>query len=160
MMEQLAQQGPWGHPCTLTVPLRAPVPPCLGDEVGVAHDGADEEAVVGGLGARLHPGSSQVEVHPVAGTGDGRQLEVPHAAQLQLESERRLQVPVDPILRELSGTAVSQGGAGAAPALPPPDLTSSLALNVKNLGNSLCSKREREDNVNRPGSQRIVLILH
>lgn len=67
----------------------------------MAHDGADEEAVVGGLSARLHFGSTQVEMHLVVGAGNGRQVEVAHAAQLQLEGERRLQVPVDAVLCKL-----------------------------------------------------------
>lgn len=73
----------------------------LGDEIGVADDGSDEEAVVGDLGALLHAGGPQVQVHLVVGAGDGGQGEVPHAVQLQLEGQSRLQVPVDPILLEL-----------------------------------------------------------
>lgn len=65
------------------------------------HNGADEEAIVGGLGARLHFGCPQVEVHLVVGTGDGCQVEVAHAAQLQLEGQRRLQVPIDAVLCKL-----------------------------------------------------------
>lgn len=106
----------------------------------MAHDGADEEAVVGGLGARLHLGSPQVEVHLVIGAGNGRQVEVAHAAQLQLEGQRRLQVPVDAVLCKLarhggvSERLLSQRRTGSALSAA---LTSSLALNVKNFGNCL-----------------------
>ena len=134
-----ATPAPETHP-----PLPAhpgdPAAPCLGDEVRVAHDGADEEAVVGGLSARLHFGSPQVEMHLVVGAGNGRQVEVAHAAQLQLEGKRRLQVPVDAVLCKLarhgrvSERPVSQRRMGSALTA---DLTSSLALNVKNFGNSL-----------------------
>lgn len=117
-----------------------PALPCLGDEVRVAHYGTDEEAVVGGLGACLHLGSPQVEVHLVIGAGNGHQVEVAHAAQLQLEGQRRLQVPVDAVLcklaqhRGVSKWPVSQRQMDSALTVT---LTSSLALNVKNLGNSL-----------------------
>lgn len=117
-----------------------PVVPCLGDEIRVAHDGADEEAVVSGLSARLHFGSPQVEMHFVVGTGNGRQVKVAHAAQLQLEGKRWLQVPVDAVLCKL----VQHGGVSERPVRQcwmgsalSAALTSSLALNVKNFGNSL-----------------------
>lgn len=102
------------------------------------HNGTDEEAIVGGLGARLHLGCPEVEVHLVVGTGDGCEVKVTHAAQLQLEGQRRLQVPVDAVLCKL----VQRGVRGAIQTDPAPSqlgdsFTSSLALNVKNFGNSL-----------------------
>lgn len=73
----------------------------LSDQVRVADDGPHKEAVVGDLGAHLHPGGAQVQVHLVVGARDGRQGEVAHAIELQLESQRWLQVAVDPVLLEL-----------------------------------------------------------
>jgi len=72
----------------------------------VAYDGTDKEAVVGDLCPLLDARGSQVQVHLVVGAGHGRQVEVPHAVQLQLEGQRRLQVTVDAVLLELS-TAVA-----------------------------------------------------
>lgn len=73
----------------------------LGDEVWVADDGAHKEAVVCDLGAHLHAGGAQVQVHLVIGTRDGGERKVAHAVQFQLEGQRWLQVPVDPILFKL-----------------------------------------------------------
>lgn len=67
----------------------------------MADDGAHEEAVVRYLGAHLHAGGAQVQVHLVVGARDGGERKVPHAVQFQLEGQRRLQVPVDPVLFEL-----------------------------------------------------------
>lgn len=73
----------------------------LGDEVGVADDGPYEEAIVCDLRALLHARGPQVLVHLVVGAGHGRQVEVAHTVQLQLEGQRRLQVPVNTVLLEL-----------------------------------------------------------
>lgn len=75
------------------------------------YDGPDEEPVVCDLCAHLHLGSPQVQVHFVVGTGDGREVEVPHAVQLQLEGQGWLQVPVNPVLLELQGPQ-TQGRVG------------------------------------------------
>ncbi len=40
-------------------------------------------------------------MHAVVGDGDGLEVEVAHAVDLELEGERRLQVAVDPVLDEL-----------------------------------------------------------
>ena len=50
---------------------------------------------------RRYLGLAEVEVHAVVGDGDGLEVEVPHAVDLELEGQRRLQVPVDAVLREL-----------------------------------------------------------
>lgn len=72
------------------------------------YDGPDEEPVVCDLCAHLHLGCPQVQVHFVVGTGDGREVEVPHAVQLQLERQGRLQVPVNPVLLELQRPRTQQ----------------------------------------------------
>lgn len=51
----------------------------------MADDGSYEEAVVCDFSSLLHTSSTEVELHFVVGTGDGRQLEVPHAVELQLK---------------------------------------------------------------------------
>lgn len=68
----------------------------------MAYDGPNKEAVVGDLGALLHTGGAQVQVHLVVGTGQRLQVEVAHAVELQLKGQRRLQVPVDTVLLELA----------------------------------------------------------
>lgn len=73
----------------------------LGNQVRVADDGPDEEAVVRHLSAHLHTGRTQVEVHFVVGAWDGCQGKVAHAVELQLEGECWLQVAVDPVLLKL-----------------------------------------------------------
>lgn len=67
----------------------------------MADDGAHEETVVRDLGAHLHAGGAQIQVHLVVGARDGGERKVAHAVQFQLEGQRRLQVPVDPIFFEL-----------------------------------------------------------
>ncbi len=67
----------------------------------MADDGPYKEAVICDLGALFHTGSSQVQVHLMVGTGDGRQCKVTHAVELQLESQGRFQVPVDTVLLKL-----------------------------------------------------------
>lgn len=67
----------------------------------MADDGPHEEAVVRHLGAHLHTGRAQVQVHFVVGARDGSQGKVAHAVELQLEGQRRLQVAVDPVLLKL-----------------------------------------------------------
>lgn len=51
----------------------------------MANNGPYEEAVVCDFGPLLHAGGAEVEVHLVVGTGDGGQVEVPHAVELQLK---------------------------------------------------------------------------
>lgn len=80
---------------------RTPVTFHLRDQVRVPDDGADEEPVVRHLRALLHLRSAQVEVHLVVGTGHGGQIEVAHPAELQLEGQGGLQVPVNAIFCEL-----------------------------------------------------------
>lgn len=67
----------------------------------MADDGPYKEAVISDLGAHLHAGGSQVQVHLMVCAGDGRQCKVTHAVELQLESQCRLQVPVDTVLLKL-----------------------------------------------------------
>ena len=67
----------------------------------MADDGAHEEAVVGDLDAHLHARGAQVQVHLVVGAGNGGQVEVAHAVELQLEGQRWLQVSVDAVLLKL-----------------------------------------------------------
>lgn len=56
----------------------------------MADDGTHEEAIVRDLGAHLHAGGAQVQVHLVVGTRDGGERKVTHAVQFQLESQRWL----------------------------------------------------------------------
>lgn len=44
-----------------------------------------EEAVVCNFNALLHAGSTEVQLHLVVGTGNGCQVKVPHAVELQLK---------------------------------------------------------------------------
>lgn len=57
----------------------------LCNEVRVADNGTYEEAIVCDFSALLDTGSAQVEVHLVVGTGNSRQVKVPHAIELQLK---------------------------------------------------------------------------
>ena len=108
----------------------------------MADNSSDEKAVVGDLGAGLDTGAPQVQVHLVVGTGNGLQVKVPHAVQLQLEGQSRLQVPVDAVLLELRHTNRDDGLQVVLKHDEVTEtgnfLTPSLALNVKYLGNSLC----------------------
>ena len=94
-------KGPHSRSIPLTLCGVDSTPLYLCDEVRVADDGSDEEAVIGDLGTFLHTGGAQVQVHFVVGTGHGCQVKVTHAVQLQLEGQSRLQVPVDTVLLEL-----------------------------------------------------------
>lgn len=122
----------------------------LGDEVRVADDGSDEKAVVGDLSALLDAGSPEVQVHLMVSTGYSGQGEVPHTAQLQLEGQSWLQVPVDLILLELHTHTKSHKRLDTNMAYGRrlqffdnfSSFTSSLARNVKNLGNSLYTVRK------------------
>ena len=71
-------------------------------------DGPDEEPVVADLPAARDLGPAQVEVHLVVGRGDGVQVIVLQAVQLQLECQRRLQMSVDEILGEVVARAVGE----------------------------------------------------
>lgn len=73
----------------------------LGDQVRVPDDDADEEPVVRHLGALLHSGGAQVQVHLVVGTGHGGHVKVSQPTELQLEGQGRLQVTVNAILCKL-----------------------------------------------------------
>ena len=64
-------------------------------------DDPDEEPVVRDLGALLHSGGTQVQVHLVVGAGHGGHVEVSQPAELQLEGQGRLQVTVDAIFCKL-----------------------------------------------------------
>lgn len=131
----------------------------LCDEIRVADDSADEEAVVSHFSTLLNTGSTQIQVHLVVGTGDGCQVKVSHSVELQLEGQRWLQITVNTILLELSRLQIeSQSSSPLSPVdcgiqthyqtakdyqyyhylLLRKYLTPSLALKVKNLGNSLC----------------------
>lgn len=127
------------------------------------HDGADEEAVVCGLGARLHLGSTQVEVHLVVGTGDGRQVEVAHAAQLQLEGQRRLQVPVDAVLCELGTGTECQGPAhvGRPRSIPEGGDSSYLVPGSERekLWEFSLEKKGGRQNIDKPGTKRVFLRI-
>lgn len=79
----------------------APAQSNLCDQIRVADDGPHEETVVRNLCAHLHTGSTQVQVHLVVGTRHGGEGKVPHAIELQLERQRRLQMAIDPVLLKL-----------------------------------------------------------
>ena len=64
-------------------------------------DDPDEELVVRDLGALLHSGGTQVQVHLVVGAGHGGHVEVSQPAELQLEGQGRLQVTADAIFCKL-----------------------------------------------------------
>lgn len=51
----------------------------LCDEIRVSNNGTYEETVVRDLSPLLHAGCTEVEVHLVVLTGDGRQVKVLHA---------------------------------------------------------------------------------
>lgn len=80
----------------------------LGDQVRVPYDGPDKEPVVRHFRAHFHLGCSQVQMHFVVGTGNGGEIKVSHSVQLQLESQSRLQVPVDPVLLKLGAPGAAQ----------------------------------------------------
>lgn len=80
------------------------MPPYLGDQVRVPDDGADEEPVVGHLQPFLHLGGTQVKMHLMVGTGHSGQVKVAHPAQLQLESQGRLQVAINPVFCKLQAS--------------------------------------------------------
>lgn len=130
----------------------------LGDQVRVADDGPHKEAVVRHLGAHLHTGCTQIQVHFVVGARDSSQGKVAHAVELQLEGERWLQVAVDPVLLELHRSIFKSSivvksitrvlahmlkSAWTHSILWHTTPTLSLARKVKNLGNSLCDKKWR-----------------
>lgn len=73
----------------------------LCDQIRVADNGSHKETVVRNLCAHLHTSCTQVQVHLVVGTWDGSQGKIAHAVELQLESQCRLQVTVDPVLLKL-----------------------------------------------------------
>ena len=70
----------------------------------MSDDAAYEEPEVGDLDARVHLlRFAQVEMHAVVGNRNEFEVEVFHAIDFELESQRRLQVSVDTILLELRG---------------------------------------------------------
>lgn len=58
----------------------------LCDQIWMADNGSHEEPVVRNLRAHFHARRTQVQVHLVVGTRDGRQGKITHAVELQLES--------------------------------------------------------------------------
>ena len=87
-------------------------PADLCDEVAVSNDAAYEEPEVGDLDAGVHLlRFAQVEMHAVVGNRNEFEVEVFHAIDFELESQRWLQVPVDTVLLELRGReGVREGG--------------------------------------------------
>lgn len=77
----------------------------LCNEIRVADDGSYKETVVCDLGPLLHPSRAEIKLHLVVGARNGSQVKVPHAVELQLEGQSRLQIAINTILLELrSGT--------------------------------------------------------
>lgn len=72
------------------------------------YNGPDEEPVVRHFCAHFHLGCSQVQMHFVVGTGNGGEIKVSHSVQLQLKSQSRLQMPVDPVLLKLEAPGAVQ----------------------------------------------------
>lgn len=71
----------------------------------MADNGSYEETVVCDLGPLLHPSGTEIKLHLVVGARNGGQVKVPHAVELQLEGQSRLQIAINTILLELrSGT--------------------------------------------------------
>lgn len=75
----------------------------LCDEVRMANDGSDKEAIICDFCPLFHASSTQVQLHPVMGAGNGSQVKVTHTIQLKLEGQSRLQVTVDSVFMELRG---------------------------------------------------------
>lgn len=75
----------------------------------MADNGSYEESVVCDLGPLLHPGGAEIKLHLVVGARNGRQVKVPHAVELQLEGQSRLQVAINAILLELGSGADWKG---------------------------------------------------
>lgn len=73
----------------------------LCNEVRMANDGSDKEAIICDFCPLFHASGTQVQLHPVMGTGNGRQIKVTHTIQLKLEGQSRLQVTVDSVFMEL-----------------------------------------------------------
>lgn len=79
----------------------------LCNEIWVADNCSDEEAVVRNFSTLLNTSSSQVEVHLVVGAGNSCQVKVPHSVELQLKGQSWLQIPVNTIFLELKGSTDS-----------------------------------------------------
>lgn len=77
----------------------------LRNEIRVADNGSYEESVVCDLSPLLYPGRAEIKLHLVVAARHGRQVKVPHAVELQLESQSRLQIAINTILLELRSGA-------------------------------------------------------
>lgn len=72
-------------------------------------NGSYEETVVCDLGPLLHPSRAEIKLHLVVGARNGSQVKVPHAVELQLEGQSRLQIAINTILLELRSGADWKG---------------------------------------------------
>lgn len=114
----------------------------LCDQIGMADDCSDKESIVGNLCAHLHTGCAQVQVHLVVGAGNGGQCKIAHAVELQLESQRRLQVSIDPVFFKLRGKAERRNQQSAQESFEKASFNSYLnTFSVVITSNSLFNRR-------------------